>query len=154
MNISDIVSVSGLGGLYRVAGNRSNGMIIEDLDSGKKRFVSARKHQFSPLESIGIYVQNGETLPIAKVFARMREQAEDNPPPTGKVDNKAYREYFLDVLPDHDEDRVKINDIKKLSKWYGYLNERGYLEEETEATEAVPESAPDAAAESTEDNAE
>ena len=154
MNISDIVSVSGLGGLYRVAGNRSNGMIIEDLDSGKKRFVSARKHQFSPLESIGIYVQNGETLPIAKVFERMREQANDNPPPTGKVDNKVYREYFLDVLPDHDEDRVKINDIKKLSKWYGYLNERGYLDAEAEETEEAADTAPDAAAASSEDDAE
>ena len=132
MNLSEIVSVTGLGGLYRVAGNRSNGMIIEDLDTGKKRFASARKHQFSPLESIGIYVQNGDTLPIAKVFERMREQADDNPPPTGKQDSSVYREYFLDVLPDHDEDRVKINDIKKMCKWYGYLDQRGYLEEEEE----------------------
>ena len=133
MNLTEIVSVTGLSGLYRVAGNRSNGMIIEDLDSGKKRFVSARKHQFSPLESIGIYIQNGDTMPIGKVFERMREQATDNPPPTGKQDSSVYREYFLDVLPDHDEDRVKINDIKKMCKWYGYLNERGYLEEEAEA---------------------
>ena len=151
MDISNIVSVTGLGGLYRIAGNRSNGMIIEDLDSGKKRFVSARKHQFSPLESIGIYIQNGETMPIAKVLERMHEQAEDNPPPTGKQDNKVYREYFLDVLPDHDEDRVKINDIKKMTKWYGYLNERGYLEAEEDSGEEADEAAEGEKGDSVED---
>ena len=55
MNLENIVAVSGMPGLYRMAGSRSNGLIIEDFDTGKKRFASIRKHQFTPLESVSIY---------------------------------------------------------------------------------------------------
>jgi hypothetical protein len=55
MNLKDLIAVSGLPGLFKVAANRSNGLIIEEVDSGKKRFASVRKHQFTPLESIAIY---------------------------------------------------------------------------------------------------
>ena len=143
MKLKDIISVTGLPGLYRVAGNRPNGMIVEELSSGKKRFASARKHQFTPLESIGIYVQNGETVEIRKVFTKMLEQRADNPPPAASASGSELREYFLDVLPDHDEDRVKSNDIKKMVKWFGFLDQKGYLtaeeEEDTPAEEAADE---------------
>ncbi len=51
-----------------MAANRGNGLIIEDLASGKKRFASARKHQFTPLESIGIYTDDGDTTELKNVF--------------------------------------------------------------------------------------
>jgi hypothetical protein len=61
MELENFVVVTGLSGVYKMAANRSNGLIVEDLDSGKKRFVSARQHQFTPLESIAIYTLNDST---------------------------------------------------------------------------------------------
>jgi hypothetical protein len=46
MNLENLVAVSGMSGIFRIAANRNNGLIVEDLITGKKKFASARKHQF------------------------------------------------------------------------------------------------------------
>ena len=68
MNLEKIVSVTGMSGLYRVIGNRSNGLIIEDMDSGKRRFAASRQYQFTPLESLAIFTDDGESIELKKVF--------------------------------------------------------------------------------------
>lgn len=138
MNLEKLVAVSGLSGIYRMAANRNNGLIIEDLISGKKRFASARKHQFTPLESIAIYTDDGDSTPIDQVFRKMLDQLEDNPPvaPSAKTDE--LHEYFADVLPNYDRDKVYTGDIKKVIKWFSFLNAQGLLtssEEETKEEE-------------------
>lgn len=134
MNLKDLIAVSGISGVFRIAGNRSNGLIIEDLDTGKKKFAPARRHQFTPLESIAIYTDDDSTE-LAKVFSNMLEQIEDNPPvnPNAKPDD--LREYFADVLPDFDRDQVSSGDIKKVIKWFNFLNERNLLSLEKETVE-------------------
>jgi hypothetical protein len=44
------------------------------------------------------------------------------------------REYFSIILPNHDRDRVHISDIKKIIRWYHFLDERGFLAMEEEAS--------------------
>jgi hypothetical protein len=123
MKFDEIIAVSGLSGLYRMVANRSNGLIVEELSSGKRRFASARKHQFTPLASIGIYTDDGETLELKKVFRNMNDQYEDNPPIDPNSAGEDLREYFSDVLPNYDPDRVKVADIKKVIKWFVFLKE-------------------------------
>ena len=127
MNLKDFVAVSGLPGIYRMAANRSNGLIVADLDTGKRRFASSRKHQFTLLESIAIFTDDDDSVELAKVFKSMEEQAADNPIPNNSAKAQELREYFLDVLPNHDRDRVHISDIKKVVKWYSFLLERDLL---------------------------
>jgi hypothetical protein len=133
MNFDEIISVSGLAGLYRMVANRSNGLIVEELGSGKRRFASARKHQFTPLASIGIYTDDGDAMELKKVFRNMQDQFEDNPPVDPNIIADELHEYFLDILPNYDTDRVKTNDIKKVLKWFIFLKENDMLSfEETE----------------------
>jgi hypothetical protein len=133
MNFDEIIAVSGLGGLYRMVANRSNGLIVEELASKKRRFASARKHQFTPLASIGIYTDDGDTLELKKVFRNMEDQYEDNPPVDVNSPGEELREYFSDVLPNYDQDRVKMTDIKKVIKWFVFLKEGNMLSlEDTE----------------------
>jgi hypothetical protein len=127
MNLENLVAVSGMSGLFKMAGNRNNGLIIEDLDSGKKRFASARKHQFTPLESIAIYTDDGDSTELKNVFRNMLDQLEDNPPASVNGPGDALYDYFEDVLPNYDKDRVHIGDIKKVIKWFSFLNERNLL---------------------------
>jgi len=129
MNLKDLVSVSGMSGIYKMAANRNNGLILEDLDSGKRKFASARKHQFTPLESIAIFTENDDSIELAKIFERMKEQMVDNPPISTTASSEELREYFFDILPNHDEDRVHISDIKKVLKWFNFLHERDLLKE-------------------------
>jgi hypothetical protein len=134
MNLKDLIAVSGISGVFRIAGNRNNGLIIEDLDTGKKKFAPARRHQFTPLESIAIYTDDDSTE-LAKVFSNMLEQIEDNPPVNPNAKPDELREYFADVLPDFDRDQVSSGDIKKVIKWFNFLNERNLLSLEEETVE-------------------
>jgi len=121
MKLDNLIAVSGLPGLYRMAANRSNGLIVEDLDSGKKRFASSRKHQFTPLGSIAIFTDDGDSIPLAKVFQRMLDQMEDNPPVEPSVKSAELFEYFTDILPNFDRDKVYPGDVKKVIKWFNVL---------------------------------
>ena len=134
MNLKDLIAVSGISGVFKIAGNRNNGLIIEDLDTGKKKFAPSRRHQFTPLESIAIYTDDDSTA-LSKVFSNMMDQLEDNPPVNPNSKPEELREYFADVLPDFDRDQVSSGDIKKVIKWFIFLNERNLLsQEEVEET--------------------
>jgi len=137
MNLENLIAVSGLPGIYRMAANRSNGLIIEDVKTGKRRFASSRRHQFTPLESIAIYTDDGESTELKNVFRNMLQQLGDNPPANSGAKPEELHEYFADILPNYDRDRVSTGDIKKVIKWFSYLNESGTLaiEEETPQSE-------------------
>lgn len=126
MNIDDIVSVTGKPGLYRLNANRSNGLILEEIDTGKKRFFSGMRNQFTPLSSIAIYTTR-DTMPLENIFRNMLQQYEDNPPINTNSTNEEIEDYFLDILPNYDPEKVFIGDIKKIIKWFNFLHERDLI---------------------------
>jgi len=123
MKLSEILAVTGLPGLYKAVNERKGGLIIESLADGKRRFAPQRKHQFAPLESMAMYTDDGEAEPLAKLFARMNEQAEDNPAPDPKASKDVLFEYIADVLPNYDPELVHVSDIKRLLKWYHFMKD-------------------------------
>lgn len=122
MNLEKIISVSGLPGLYNLVATRNNGLLVSDMDSGKTKFCSVRKHQFTPLDTVAIYTLE-DSSPIKDVFKAMQ----NHPPVSPKSTNDELMEYFDKVLPDYDEDRVFPGDVKKVIKWYNFLNDRKLL---------------------------
>lgn len=139
MNLSKLVAVSGLPGVFRMVSNRSNGLIVENLDTGKKRFVASRKHQFTPLETISIYTEDDDTAELKDVFATIKENMEATPLITSGASSEEARVYFKKILPNYDRDRVYVSDIKKIAKWFTYLNDRNMLEATEEAEKPVEE---------------
>jgi len=140
MNLEKLVAISGKSGLFSMVSNRSNGLIVEDLDNRQRFFVSARTHQFTPLASISIYTEDEEeTVELKEVFKRMKASLVENPLVDMKADSSEFRTYFENIMPEHDRDRVLISDIKKLTKWFGFLHERNLLteEESTENTDST-----------------
>jgi hypothetical protein len=132
MKIENLVAVSGLTGLYKLVANRSNGLIIEDLKTGKHKFAPSRLHQFTPLESTGIFTNDGDSVPLSKVFQSMLDQKEDNPPVELTATNTETHDYFEDILPNYDKDQVKTSDIRKAIKWFNILKEMDLLTAEPE----------------------
>lgn len=126
MKIDEFVAVSGLSGLYKMVANRNNGLIIENLDDGKRKLAPSRKHQFTPLASIGIYTDD-DTEELRVVFRSMLEQLETNPPLALSASAVELNDYFAKILPSFDRDRVFTSDIKKIIKWFNFLNERNLL---------------------------
>ncbi len=126
LDISKIVYVSELPGLYEIITPRVDGVIVRDPISGKKRFVSMRRYNIVPLHSISIFT-NRDAVELKAVFRRMAEQYEDNPPPSIDTDEETLRAYFEEIVPDYDPHRVSAGDIRKIIRWYHFLKEHGYI---------------------------
>ncbi len=150
MNLQKLLSVSGKPGLYRMIANKPSGLIVEGLADGKREFISSRQHQFTPLESIAIFTDDGDSVPIRTVIEKMYEQRDDTPLPDPKADKVVYREYLLDILPNHDQERVYVSDIQKLTKWYRLLDETGALTAEDPAADEAEATDPEAGSEGAE----
>lgn len=126
MNFKDLVAVSGLPGLYKSVVTRNNGLIVEDMDSGKTKFLSVRKYQFTPLESVAIYTED-DTAELKVVFSTMMSQEATIPIPSTSSNSATLFSYFESILPDYDKDKVLISDVKKVIKWYNFLKQRNLL---------------------------
>lgn len=118
MTLNDLVTISGKGGLFKMIGSQKGGIIAEDLQDGKRQFYSMRSYQFSPLASIGIYTYE-DVLPLPEVFKIMKEN-----PPLDDFDKLEMRAYIKQIIPNYDEEKVYISDIKKLISWYFFLQEK------------------------------
>ena len=129
MNIKNIVSVSGLSGLYKLVATKTNGLLVADPDTGKTKFCSVRQHQFTPMETVAIYTYE-DTVEITKVFQNMLDKQTDMPVPSPNGSHKELQKYFEVIIPDYDRERVFHSDMKKIIKWFTFLNDRGYLTKE------------------------
>ena len=146
MEYNRIVAVTGLPGLYEAISSKSDGAVVRSLDDQSTKFVSARIHNLSHLESIEIYT-TGENVTLADVFTAMKANKTQLP---DLKDNKAVQEYFETVYPTLDFDRVYSSDMKKMVKWYEVLEKNNVdytakpeteetVAEEEEVTETVAE---------------
>ena len=133
MNIKNIVAVSGLPGLFKLITTKNNGLIVADPDTGKTRFCSVRQHQFTPMETVAIYTEE-DTVEISKVFQSMLDHQSENAVPSINASHGELQKYFEVIIPDYDRDRVYHSDMKKVIKWFNFLNQRGYLTAESEET--------------------
>ena len=123
MNLDKLVAVSGIGGIHKIAANRDNGIIIENYETGKKRFVGSRKHQFTPLGSVTIYSQDPEEIiKLSDVFEAMLEKKGTVPPPATSSSKEALHKFFAEIIPKYDPEQVHASDMKKIIKWFNYLD--------------------------------
>ena len=128
MDLTKFVAISGKPGIFKVVSNKDNGLVVEDFDTGKKRFISGRIHQFTPLKTISIYTES-DTEELEVIFQTIKAQLTDNPPVATKSSNDETITWFRKILPDFDEDRVYVSDIKKIIKWFNFLHNRDLLQE-------------------------
>ena len=131
MDLSKILSISGKGGLFELVGQTKNGVVVESLIDGK-RIPAYSNQQISALEEISIY-GNDEDIPLSEIFTRIfkMENGKESSVTT-KASGAEIRDYFSDVVPEYDEERVYTSDIKKVLKWYNQLLAKGKIEVEKE----------------------
>ena len=135
MEYREIVAVTGLSGLYQLLATKSDGAIVRSLDDKSTKFISARVHNVTPLESIEIYT-TADNVRLHEVLKKM--QANEAAMPAGKAaDNNAVKTYFKTAFPDFDEDRVYVSDMKKMLKWYEILKSNDLLHFEKQEAEAA-----------------
>ena len=135
MDLKEILSISGYGGLFKYISQGRNGIIVEGLED-KKRMNAFSHYKVSSLSDIAIFSDSGE-IPLRKVFKIILETENGGPAFGGKIDEKKLKDYFSKILPDYDRDKVYVSDIKKVVGWYNILQRNGITNFEEEITEAA-----------------
>ena len=136
--LKDILSITGKPGLYKLVSRGNNMLIVESLLDGKRMPTYARDKIVS-LGEISMYTM-GDDIALSEVLTKLGEKeglkvASIDPK---KADNDELRDFFGEVLPDFDRDRVYPSDIRKLVQWYNILIGAGITDFTVEEGDEVP----------------
>ena len=126
MALDKILAISGKPGLYELTAQTRGGFIAKSMLDEKKIAVNMR-HNVSILSEIAIYTYT-EEVPLGEVFEKIKEKEDGKEAISHKSSKKELEDYFSEVLPDYDEDRVYTSDIKKIIQWYNLLIKNGYTD--------------------------
>ncbi len=145
MNLRGLVSVSGKPGLFKLIGQNKTGFILESLDELKNKIVvNISTAKLASLEDITVF-GNDEDLKLIDIFEKMKESKSIPDPKT--ADGNSLRNFFKEVAPKHDDERVYASDMKKIINWFNTIKELSLFKEE--APEPLAEGASAAEATST-----
>ena len=122
--LKKILSISGKPGLYRLI-SYGKGIIIVENVTDNKRMPAYTRDKIIALGDIAIYTDDTE-VPLADVLTTIAEKYNSQ-----VLDTKLYKsaaqlqQFFEEVLPNYDHDRVYNTDIKKIISWYNTLISAG-----------------------------
>ncbi|MDG1451817.1 MAG: DUF5606 domain-containing protein [Polaribacter sp.] len=119
MEFSKIIAVSGKSGLFQVVSQSKNAVIAESLIE-KKRIAINTTQNVSLLENISIYTYD-EDMPLLEVFVAMCEKTAGKEALSHKDSSKNLTAFFLEVIPNYDDERVYVSNIKKVIQWFNLL---------------------------------
>ncbi len=124
--LKGLLAISGQSGLFKMVAESKNSIIVESLDT-KKRIPVYSTSKVSALEDIAIYTEAGD-IPLKDVFKSINEKEEGGEALSPKSSGNELKNYFEEILPDYDKDRVYVSDIKKVLLWYNILHEKQLLD--------------------------
>ena len=119
MEFSKIIAVSGKPGLFHVVSQSKNAVIAESLIE-KKRIAINTTQNVSLLENISIYTYD-EDIPLLEVFVAMYEKTAGKEALSHKDSSKNLTAFFLEVIPNYDDEKVYVSNIKKVIQWFNLL---------------------------------
>ena len=135
IQLKDILAISGKGGLFKFIAQARNGIVVESLDDAK-RHVAPATARVSSLEDIAIFTED-EEVPLADIFFMIHEKSDGQETTSHKAAPEELKASFKELVPEYDEERVYVSDIKKVFQWYNQLHKHQLLEviEKEEDTE-------------------
>ncbi|MEG0010996.1 MAG: DUF5606 domain-containing protein [Muribaculaceae bacterium] len=122
--LKKILSVSGKPGLFKLISYGKNLIVIECIADGK-RVPAYSNDKIISLGDIAIYTDTTE-VPLGVVLKTIYTKF-DGKPLNAKEYNtpESLRNFFQEILPAYDKERVYNNDIKKIISWYNILINAG-----------------------------
>ena len=119
MTLDKIVAISGKPGLYELISAGKKNVIVHSLSDGK-RFPVLAINNISALDSIAIFTLT-EEIPLSTVLYTIYKKESGKKAISHKENAKVLTDYFSEILPDYDTDRVYTSNIKKIIQWYSIL---------------------------------
>lgn len=140
--LKTILSISGKPGLYKLVSRAKNMLIVESINTEKKRIPAYGHEKIISLADIAMYTDDAE-VPLKDVLTSLKgkENGAVASIDTKKASAEELRTYMAEILPDFDRERVYLTDIKKLIAWYNILVSNGITDFTVEAEEEVAEAA-------------
>jgi hypothetical protein len=135
MTLDKILAIAGKPGLFALKVQTRTGFVAESLLDGKKVTVGL-KSNVSLLSEISVYTNTEEKL-LTEIMRAIATKEDNGPAISHKEDNAKLVAYFLEILPDYDQDRVYPSDIKKILNWYNMLQAKGLVSKEVPAEAEV-----------------
>ena len=142
--LQTILSIAGRPGLYKLVSRGKMNLIVEALDETHKRQPAFATDRVTSLADIAMFTDS-EDIPLGDVLAKVRDKEGGKVASLNwrKASAKELQDYFVEVLPDFDRDRVHSSDIKKLLQWYEILVKAGITNFEEEMKPAEGDSVDD-----------
>lgn len=121
-----ILSIAGKPGLYKLVSRGKQNLIVEALDETHRRLPAFATDRVTSLGDIAMYTDSDD-IPLWEVLTNVGKKEDSKKASINykKCPAKELRDYFAEVLPNYDRDRVHDSDIKKLLQWYNILVENG-----------------------------
>lgn len=130
MSLEKILAISGKPGLYELKVQTRSGFLAESLIDGKKINVGLQNN-VSLLSEISVYTYEGEK-PLAEILKTIAEKEDDKEAISHKEDKNTLENYFSEIIPNYDKERVYASDIKKIINWYNLLITKGIISKDME----------------------
>ncbi len=124
--LKGILAISGQPGLYKLIAETKSRIIVESLTTGK-RMPASTSAKISALEDIAVFTHSGD-VPLKDIFRKIDTKEGGGPAPDAKSPDKDVRKYFEELIPDYDQDKVYLSDIRKVIAWYNILQETSMLD--------------------------
>ena len=125
MNLKGIINISGKPGLYKIISQGNNIVIVESLIDGKRTTLHSSA-QANMLEEIGIYTYD-ETKSLSDIFDTIAQKENCKETINHKSSENELRAYFTEILPDYNQDKVYLCDIKKIFQWYNTMQKNDLI---------------------------
>jgi len=148
INIKDVVSLTGVSGLFQIVKSDDRAIIVESIDERKKRQMIRGNMMVSKLLDISIYTAD-ESEPLLTILQNIQEKFGTELPVNKKSSKDELMSFLEEVLPDYDKDRVYPSNVKKLIGWYDIIS--AYNIDLTVETEEEEEAGAEEAESSTDD---
>lgn len=124
--LNEILTISGKPSLYKLLTRGRGALIVENIDETKKRFPIMGTDKVVSLGDISIFTEERE-MPLREVFAAIEEKLGKQEIAFNwrKASNDELLQFFAEIVPDFDRDRVYPSHIKKITGWYDLLVKYG-----------------------------
>ena len=133
MSLQGIISIAGMTGLFKVVSQTKTNSIVESI-SDKKRTAISVSHKVNSLMEINVYTKNGDVR-LEEILRKIKQNDNGEISIDPKAEPEKLKESFKKLVPDYDEAKVYVSDMKKILSWYLILKDQINLDEKAEETQ-------------------
>ncbi len=119
MTLEKLIVVTGKPGIFKINSQTKVGLLVESLTDNKK-FPIHNIHNVSSLNDIAIYTDEDE-VPLRTIFKTIYDKEKGKKTISHKESKAVLIDFFTEILPNYDVERVYASNIKKIVQWYNLL---------------------------------